>query len=97
MSIACPKCIKQLPVSRIRSAFSCPSCGIKLRSNHFTIALVALPLAAILELCVFAFFSSELGSIPVAIKAYGMIFPFVGYLLYWLAVQKFTMLWQELS
>ncbi|MHB8728609.1 MAG: hypothetical protein ACYC9K_06170 [Sulfuricaulis sp.] len=54
MSIPCPKCKTTLPWLKMKSAFSCPSCGVSLRAQTFIPWVVTIVLWSLVEYPLFA-------------------------------------------
>ena len=90
MSLFCPYCRKEIPVSRIRTSFRCPFCRTALSTNHDRILKAVIPIGVLAETALVFFISAKLGSLTVALALWLFIAGITAYGIYWVAVRQFV-------
>lgn len=90
MLVACPHCQKRIPVSRVRVALDCPSCGTALRSNHSRLLLLTIPLGLLAEAIFLLFLWGIFGRLEVAIFVWSFVGGMAAVFAYWYIINRYT-------
>ena len=82
----------RIPVSRVRSRFSCHHCHTNLRSNHGRLALLAVPAGLLAEAMLFLLLWAIFGRAAVAFAVWSVVGGMAAVFAYWYIVKHYARL-----